>query len=61
MLIKYEKELNFYNFKRGSWINIRKILSYTILIILEGTMYLAIIFQNHWFDGKHNAKLRIVN
>ena len=61
MLIKYEEELNFYNIKRGSSIHIRKILSDTILIMLEGTMYLVIIIQNHWFDGEHNAKLRIVN
>ena len=41
----------------------RKILSDTILIMLERTMCLAITlllvkyrFQNHWSDGKHNAK-----
>ena len=37
----------------------------TTLIMLERTMHLAIIlllvkcrFQNHWSDGKHNAKYR---
>ena len=46
---------------------LRKILSDTTLIMLERTMYLAIIlllvkyrFQNHWSDGKHNAKVRTV-
>ena len=44
----------------------RKILSETTLIILERTMYLAIIlllvkyrFQNHGSNGKH--KVRTVN
>ena len=47
--------------------HIRKILSDTTLIILERTMYSAIIlllveyrFQNHWSDGKHIAKVRTV-
>ena len=47
---------------------LRKILSDTTLITLERTMYLAIIlplvnyrFQNHWSDGKHNAKVPTVN
>ena len=51
-----------------SWIQIRKILSDTTLIMLERTMHLAIIlllvkcrFQNHWSNGKHNAKLWAVN
>ena len=50
------------------WIQIRKILSDATLIMLERTMYLAIIlllvkyrFQNHWSGGKHNAKVRTVN
>ena len=41
-----------------------KILSDKTLIMLERAMYLAIIwllvkywFQNHWSDGKHNAKV----
>ena len=49
-------------------IHIRKILSDTTLIMLERTMYLAITlllvqyrFQNHWSDGKHNAKVRTVH
>ena len=51
------------NVKNGSWIHIRKILSDVTLIMLERTMYLAIIlllvqyrFQNYWSDSKHNAK-----
>ena len=51
-----------------SWIQIRKILSETTLIILERTMHLAIIlllvkcrFQNHWSNGKHNVKVQTVN
>ena len=43
-------------------------LSDTTLIMLERTVYLAIIlllvkyrFQNHWSDGKHNAKVWTVN
>ena len=54
--------------QEGSWIQIRKILSETTLIILERTMHLAIIlllvkcrFQNHWSNGKHNAKVQTVN
>ena len=53
---------------RGSWIHICKILSGTTLIMLERTMYLAIMlllvqhrFYNHWSDGKHNAKVNTVN
>ena len=69
MLIKYEEELYFFfNIKRSSWIQIRKILSDTILIMLERTMHLAIIlllvqyrFQNHLSDGKHDAKVRTEN
>ena len=69
MLRKYEEELHiFFNIKRCSWIYSRKILSDTTLIMLERTMYLAIIlllvqyrFQNHWSDGKHNAKVQTVN
>ena len=45
-----------------------QILSDTTLIMLERTMYLAIIlllvkcrFQNHWSNGKHNAKVWTVN
>ena len=68
MLIKYEEELCFFYIKRGSWIQIRKILSDTTLIMWARTMYLAIIlllvkygFQNHWSDGKYNVKVRTVN
>ena len=63
-----KKNYKFFNIKRGSWIHIRKILSDTTLIMLERTTYLAIIlllgkyrFQNHWFDGKHNAKVQTVS
>ena len=66
MLIKYEYK--FFDINKGSWIQIREILSDTTLNILERTMYLAIIlllvkhrFQNHWSDGKHNTKVRTVN
>ena len=61
---------NYTSFRRqeGSWIQIRKILSDTALIMLERTLHLAIIlllvkcgFQNHWSNGKHNAKLWTVN
>ena len=70
MLIKYKEELYIYIFdiKRGSWIQIRKILSDAMLIMLERTVYLAVIlllvkyrFQNHWSDGKHNAKVQTLN
>ena len=63
-----KKNDEFIDINRGSWIHIRKILSDTTLIMLERTMYLAIIlllvkyrFQNHWSDGKHNAKVQTVN
>ena len=63
-----KKNYNFFDIKRGSWIQIRKILSDTTLIMLERTMYLAIIlllvkyrFQNHWSDGRHKAKVWTVN
>ena len=63
-----KKNYKFFDIKRGSWIHIRKILSDTTLIMLERTMYLAIILllvryrcQSHWSDGKHNAKVPTVN
>ena len=63
-----KKNYKFFDIKRGSRIYMRKILSDTTLIMLERTMYLAIIlllvryrFQSHWSDGKHNAKVRAVN
>ena len=63
-----EKNNNLFDIKRGSWIQVGKTLSDTTLIMLERTMYLAIIlllvkyrFQNHWSDGKHNAKVQTVN
>ena len=63
MLINYEEEQQFFDIKRGS-----EGLSATALIMLERTMFLAIIlllvkyrFQNHWPGGKHNAKVRTVN
>ena len=47
---------------------IHNILSDTTLIMLERTLYLAIIlllvkyrFQNHLSDGEHNVKVRTVN
>ena len=63
-----KKNYTSFRCQEGSWIQIHKILSDTTLVILERTMYLAIIlllvkyrFQNHWSDGKHNAKVRTVN
>ena len=68
MLIKYKGKPSFFDIKRDSWIQIRKILSDATLVMLERTMYLAITlllvkyrFQNHWSDVKHNAKVRTVN
>ena len=62
-----KKNYNFFDIKRVSWIQIRKILSDATLIMLERTMYLAMIslfvkcrFQIHWYDGKDNAKIRTV-
>ena len=65
MLIKYEEEL----------LDVKMVPEYkyakyydTTLIMLEWTMHLAIIlllvkcrFQNHWSNGKDNAKVRTVN
>ena len=63
-----QKNYKCFDIKRDSSIQIRKILYDTTLIMLERAMYLAIIlllvkyrFQNHWSDGKHNAKVRTVN
>ena len=54
--------------QEGFWIQICKMLSDTTLIMLERTMHLAILlllmkcrFQNHWSNGKHNAKVQTVN
>ena len=61
---------NYISFRcqEGSWIQICKILSDTVLIMLETTMHLAMIlllmkcrFQNHWSNGKDNAKVWAVN
>ena len=64
----WRRTINFLDIKRCSWIHIRKISSDPIQIMLEKTMYLAIMlllvqyrFQNHWSDGKHNAKVWTVN
>ena len=65
-----EKNYKYFDIKRDSSIQIRKILSDTTLIMLERAMYLAIIllllqyrFQNHWSDGNHNAdsKLKLID
>ena len=69
MLLKYEEELYFFfDCKRDSWIEIPKILSDTTLIMLERTIYFAVMlfllkyrFQNHCSDNKHNTKVRTVN
>ena len=57
-----------FRWQEGSSMQLRKILSDTTLIMLETTMHLAIIlllmncrFQNHWSNGKHNAKVWTVN
>ena len=57
-----------FRYQEGSWIQIRKILSDTTLIMLERTMHLAIIlllvkcrFQNNRSNGKHNAKVWTVH
>ena len=59
-----KKNYTSFRCQEGSWIQIRKILSDTTLIMLEKTMYLTIIlllvqyrFQNHWSDGKHDAEV----
>ena len=61
---------NYTSFKcqECSWIQTCKILPDATLIMLEITMHLFIIlslvkcrFQNHWSDGKHNAKVQTVN
>ena len=64
----WRKTIDFFDIKRGSWIHITKILSDRTPIMLQRTMYLAIILllvqyrcQSHWSDGKHNAKGRTVN
>ena len=48
--------------------NTQNIIWYNTIIMLGRTIYLAIIlllvkyrFQNHWSDGKHNAKVQTVN
>ena len=53
-----KKNYNYFDIKGVSWIQIRKILSDAVLIMLERTTYLAIIlllvkyrFQNHCSDG----------
>ena len=63
-----KKKYKWFRCQEGSWIQIRKILSDATLIMLERTVYFAIIlllvkyrFQNHWSDGKHNAKIWAVN
>ena len=68
MQIKYEEELWFFLISRGvpECIYAKYLIQH--LIMLERTIYLAIILlllqnrsQNHWSDGKHNAKVRTVN
>ena len=59
-----KKNFNFFIIKRDSRIHIRKILSDTTLIMLERTMYLAIILllvQYRFQNGKYNAKVRTEN
>ena len=63
-----KKNYTSFRCQEGSWIQIHKILSDTTLIMLEKTIYLAIIFlllkyrfHNNWSDGKHTAKVETVN
>ena len=58
MRLSMKTNYKLFDIKSGSWIQIRKILSDTTLIMLESTMYLAILlllvkyrFQNHWSGG----------
>ena len=68
MLIKYQKEPEIFWYQEGFLNTYAQISSDTTLIMLESTMYLAIILllvwyrcQSHWSDGKHKAKVQIVN
>ena len=68
MLIKYKEEPEIFIISRGAPEYIHAKYYDTALIMLERTMYSAIIlllvqykFQNHWSDGKHNAKVQTVN
>ena len=68
MLIKYKEEPEIFIISRGASEYIYAKYYDTALILLERTMYSAIIlllvqykFQNHWSDGKHNAKVQTVN
>ena len=62
-----KKHHNFFLYQEGFLNTDTKILSDTTLIMLERTMYFAILllmkyrFQNHWSDGKHNTKEKTVN
>ena len=63
-----KKNYTSFRWQEGSWIQIRKILPDATLIMLERTMHLTIILlfmkcrsQNHWANGKHNAKVWTVN
>ena len=58
-----KRNYKFVDIKSGFWIQIRKILSDATLIMLESTMYLAVIlllvkyrFQNHWSGGSTMLK-----
>ena len=63
----WTRNIILFDIKRDSWIQKRKILPDTTLIMLERTIYLAILllvkyrFPNLWSDGKHNAKVPAVN
>ena len=63
-----KKNYTSFRYQECFWIQMCKLLSDTTLIMLERTMHLVIIlslvkcrFQNHWSDGKHNAKVQTVN
>ena len=62
------KKKSFFNIKRIHICGFLNTYTKYYLIMLERIMYLPIIlllvqyrFQNQWFDGKHNAKVRTVN
>ena len=66
MLIKYEEKLFIFWYQEFLNTDTQNIIWYNT--VLERAVYLAIIlllvkyrFQNHWSDGKHNAKVRTVN
>ena len=63
-----KKNYTFLDVKRVPEYKYARVLSDTAITMLERTMFWAIIllivkcrFQNHWSNGKHNAKVQTVN